>query len=190
MTTSPAGTQDAAHVALLPAGAAADRHLVERLTDLVNAAYERGERGLWRPGTARIFGDEVAASIAAGELAVARVGTEVAGCVRVRRHDASTGELGLLATDERHRGAGIGGELLRFAEALSRDRGAARMRLELLVPRAGEHPFKARLDAWYRRLGYRVGGEEDFAVRHPEPAGHLARPCLLRIYERSLDAPG
>jgi hypothetical protein len=60
------------------------------------------------------------------------------------------------------------------------------MRLTLLVPQEGSHPFKERLDAWYRRQGYRVIGRADFAAMHPEPARLLAVACDLVTFERPL----
>ena len=33
-----------------------------------------------------------------------------------------------------------------------------------MVPRAGSHPFKRRLQAWYSRLGYRLAGRHEFEV--------------------------
>jgi hypothetical protein len=60
------------------------------------------------------------------------------------------------------------------------------MRLTLLVPRVGTHPFKARLHEWYTRLGYRVVGRRDFADYLPESAALLTTPCDLVEYEKPL----
>jgi hypothetical protein len=60
------------------------------------------------------------------------------------------------------------------------------MRLTLLVPREGSHPFKVRLDGWYRRQGYRIVGRADFSATHPEPARFLVVPCDLVTFERAL----
>jgi hypothetical protein len=58
--------------------------------------------------------------------------------------------------------------------------------LKLLVPRTGTHPFKARLHAWYSKLGYRVTARLDFADELPQSARLLTAPCDLVIYEKAL----
>ena len=138
---------------------------------MINAAYADGEQGMWQPGTTRVFEDEVRALLAAGELLVLRRDGELAGCVRVHRVGPATAELGLLSAARRD--SGVGGELIALAETWARERGLARMRLTLLVPRTGTHPFKARLHAWYSALGYQVIARGDFADELPEPAALL-----------------
>lgn len=151
---------------------------------MINAAYAAGEQGMWRPGTPRILEGEVRALLDAGELMVVRRDGVLAGCVRVHTLDAATGELGLLSAARRD--SGVGGELVALAEAWAGERGLARMRLTLLVPRSGTHPFKARLHDWYSKLGYRVIARCDFAHELPESARLLSAPCDLVIYEKAL----
>lgn len=173
-------------VALLDGEAAADPELVAALVAIVNEAYARGEAGLWREGTQRISDDELRPLIAAGELAAARADGRVVGCVRVTSLDPRIAELGLLAVAGQRSGSGVGRALMAFAHDVARGRGHTTMRLTLLVPRNGSHPFKVRLDDWYRRQGYRVVGRADFAVTHPEPARLLLAPCDLVTFERAL----
>ena len=173
-------------VALLDGRAATDAALLATLHDIVNQAYARGEVGLWRAGTDRLLPDELRALVASGELAAAREDGSVVGCVRVTSLDRRTAELGLLAVAADRSGSGVGSALMAFAHDLARERGHTAMRLTLLVPRDGSHPFKVRLDGWYRRQGYRVVGRADFAVTHPEPAGLLLVPCDLLTFERAL----
>ena len=56
------------------------------------------------------------------------------------------------------------------------------MRLQLLIPRDGTHPFKERLHSWYSRLGYRAIGAEDIAKALPdiEKDRGAVRPRHLR----------
>jgi N-acetylglutamate synthase-like GNAT family acetyltransferase len=157
--------------------------VVEELTGMINAAYAAGEQGMWRPDTSRIFEAEVRMLLDAGELIVVRRDGAVAGCVRVHALDATTGELGLLSAARRN--SGVGSELVALAESWARERGLARMRLTLLVPRAGTHPFKARLHAWYSRLGYRAIARRDFADELPQSARLLTAPCDLVVYEKA-----
>ncbi|TMD09509.1 MAG: GNAT family N-acetyltransferase [Chloroflexi bacterium] len=176
-------------VGLLPAAAAEDGALVAGLTGLVNGAYALGEVGLWRDGAARVDHDRMAGLIRAGEVAVASAGRVVAGCVRVRRLDPRTGELGMLAAAAEHRGAGIGRLLVDFAEGVSAARGLDTMQLELLVPTGWAHPDKERLHAWYSRRGYRVVRLGALGEDYPHLVALLATPCVLRIYNRPLPPP-
>jgi GNAT superfamily N-acetyltransferase len=145
---------------------------------------------MWRPGAWRVTPAMLADLVRQGQLAVARDDDRVAGCVRVASIDAGTAELGLLSVADAARGTGVGRARMRFAERCALDRGHATMRLQLLVPREGVHAFKQRLDAWYRRAGYRVVAAEDFAAGYPESAAWLAAPCELVTYERPLSAAG
>lgn len=173
-------------IELLGSQAADDAELVAELCELVNRVYADAEAGLWREGAERIGASELARSIRAGEIAVMRVAGELVGSVRIRRLDAETGEFGLLVASPEHRGAGVGRDLVRFAEELSRSRGLSEMQLELLVPRDWAHPTKEFLHAWYTRLGYRIVGERDFVEVEPEAATRLAIPCSFRLYRRRL----
>jgi GNAT superfamily N-acetyltransferase len=164
---------------------ARDPALAGPLRDIVNAAYDEGEAGLWRPGRERVSTDDVAGLIARGELAVADGDGRLIGCVRV-----AGAELGLLAVARDATGRGVGRALVRFAEDAARERGAAAMRLELLVPRSGTHRAKVRLHEWYSRLGYRVVGRAGFEVAYPDAALWLAVPCDLVTYSKRLGGLG
>jgi GNAT superfamily N-acetyltransferase len=176
-------------VRLLPPSAESDAPLVATVTGLVNAAYALGEEGIWRDGATRVTAAQMAGLIGDGEMAVATLDTAVVGCVRVRRLDGRTGELGMLAAAAAHWGSGLGRLLIGYAERLSRARGLDTMRLELLVPTTRAHPHKERLHAWYTRLGYRVVRHGDLGDDHPQLVPLLAMPCDLRIYHRPLEPP-
>jgi GNAT superfamily N-acetyltransferase len=173
-------------IELLSPSAADDLPLVTRVTALVNQVYAESEKGLWRESTDRTSAGEVAGFVRAGEIAVARVDGDLAGSVRLQRLDESTGEFGMLAADPARRGAGIGRDLVRFAERASRDAGCRRMQLELLVPREWTHPSKQFLAEWYDRLGYRVTHRADLAEDHPHLAPSLATPCDFLVYHKEL----
>jgi hypothetical protein len=150
---------------------------------MINAAYEAGEEGLWPPDTPRVFDYEVRAMLDNGELLFARRDGELAGCVRVHVLGEDTAELGLLTAARLD--SGVGGELIGLAESWAREREMTRMRLQLLVPRTGTHPFKRRLHDWYSRLGYEVIGSEDVAEALPD-ISPTAVPCDLLTYEKAL----
>lgn len=155
------------NVALLPTTAAGDAALVDDLTARINAAYGAAEEDLWVPGKDRIERERVAEIVRSGEMAVARIDDAVVGSIRVREVEAGVGYFGLLAVDPAAQGRGIGGELIRFAEELSRRRGAEWIELRLLVPREGADPGKNRLYEWYVRLGYEEVERGDFSESHP-----------------------
>ncbi|MDA0632398.1 GNAT family N-acetyltransferase [Nonomuraea sp. MCN248] len=175
-------------VRLLPAAAAGDGALVDELTELVNRVYRAAEEGLWAVEVSRTSTEEMAALIGAGEIAVARLDGRIVGAVRVRRLESGEAEFGMLATDPAHRGAGIGSRLVDFAEQLGRERGAEVMRLELLAPREGRHPFKEYLSRWYTRIGYRLVRVGLLEESYPELAPHLAGACDFRVYHKDLRA--
>jgi GNAT superfamily N-acetyltransferase len=173
-------------VQLLPASAAADATLMERIADLINEVYAVAEEGLWIDGATRTTVDGVAELTRAGEIAVARVRGRIVGCVRVQRLDERTGEFGMLVADPAHRGLGIGRELIRFAERSCSEDGLSTMQLELLVPRDWTHPTKEFLAAWYTRIGYRVARTGTIDEAYPDLAPLLATPCDFVIYQKDL----
>jgi GNAT superfamily N-acetyltransferase len=173
-------------IQVLPVGASDDGALMRRITDLVNGVYVVAEEGLWIDGASRTTVDEIAELTRAGEIAVARLGGVVVGCVRIQDLDAQTGEFGMLAADPEHRGVGIGRALVRFAERKCRADGLGAMQLELLVPRGWTHPTKRFLDAWYTRMGYRIARTGTIDEAYPALAPLLATPCDFVIYRKDL----
>jgi GNAT superfamily N-acetyltransferase len=122
----------------------------------------------------------------AGQIAVARMGDQVVGCVRLQRLDERTGEFGMLCADPSHRGVGIGRELIRFVERQARADGMDTMQLELLQPREWTHPTKQFLAEWYSRIGYRIARTGTIDEAYPELAPLLATPCDFVIYRKEL----
>ena len=76
------------------------------LTDLVNRVYAVAEAGLWRDGATRTTEPELAALIAAGQIAVARLRGRVVGVVRVQQLGGGEGEFGMLVAAPEQRGTG------------------------------------------------------------------------------------
>jgi GNAT superfamily N-acetyltransferase len=166
--------------------ASAGREHVGELVRLINDAYAAGEVGLWRDGLERTDEAEVADAVDAGEMLVATAGGRTVGCARVRALDATTGEVGLIAVDPAAWGDGTGGALVRAAEDLARSRGAATMRLVLLVPRDAVHPVKERLREWYTRQAYEIEGSVAMEEAMPNVAPSLAVPCDLLLFRKTL----
>jgi GNAT superfamily N-acetyltransferase len=170
-----------------PADAGADDALVAEIADLVNRVYATAEEGLWRDEATRTTVAEMAGLVRAGQIAVARLDGTIVGCVRIQRLDSAAGEFGMLVTDPVHRGIGIGGRLVGFAERLTRERGLSTMQLELLVPRTWTHPTKRSLHDWYTRIGYRPVRTGTIDEQYPALAPLLATPCDFVIYHKDLD---
>jgi GNAT superfamily N-acetyltransferase len=175
-------------VDLLPASAAPDGDLTTTLAELVNRVYRVAEAGLWVDRATRTNPTEVAAMIGGGEIAAATARRDgaIVGTVRIVRLDDRTGELGMLVADPDRRGIGIGRDLVRFAEDLSRRRGLSAMQLELLVPQGWTHPEKVRLHDWYSRIGYAPVRKSTLDETYPHLTPLLATPCDLVIYEKDL----
>ena len=113
-------------------------------------------------------------------------GGRLVGCAFVRPLDAATADLGLLAAAPERWGAGVGRELVRSAEELMRSGGVNAMQLELLVPKEWVHPEKARLHAWYTRLGYQVVRVAAFEEAAAHLASQLATPCEFLVLRKRL----
>jgi GNAT superfamily N-acetyltransferase len=175
-----------AEVNLIAPDDAGDEMLVDRLVEVVNAAYAIGEAGLWVEGTARIGPREVAEAVRSGGMLVATREGRVVGCAYVRPLDADTADLGLISAAPDEWGGGIGRELVRAAEELMRSRGVTTAQLELLVPKEWVHPEKERLRSWYTRLGYRVVRSAPFEEIPAPPASKLATPCEFLIFRKRL----
>jgi GNAT superfamily N-acetyltransferase len=171
---------------MVPAIGAADVGLVAEITDLVNRVYAGAEEGLWLDGASRTTEREIAALIRGEQVAAARCDGRLAGIVRVRRLDGDEGEFGMLVAAPEQRGVGIGRELVGFAERWARERGLARMQLELLVPQTWSHPVKEFLRDWYTRIGYRVVRTGNFDEDYPALAAQLATPCDFVIFHKDL----
>jgi GNAT superfamily N-acetyltransferase len=175
-----------AEISFPPVASADDPAFVAAVTTLVNEVYAAGEKGIWRDETDRTDAAEIASLIRAGELAIARLGGTPAGTVRVQRLPGGEGEFGMLTAHPGHRNAGLGRDLVVFAESWARGQGLAVMQLELLFPTEWEHPVKAFVRDWYTRIGYRLVRTADFAEAYPQLAPRVATPCDYLIFHKNL----
>lgn len=189
-----------------PAAAAESAELVQHLADVVNAVYTKDEAGIWASDKpfARTDFDEIKKYLEKGELALAWTSdtpkptapgsgsgavpepSAVMGCIHLHRPDARVMEAGMLVCDPAFRGAGVGRELMRFAEQHARAQGAAVTQVELLFPEGWEHPFKMRLQDWYARLGYRLVRMGEVKDKYPRLVDSLAGPTRFKVSEKTL----
>lgn len=168
------------------ASVSSDMAVMAQVADLVNRSYATSEKGLWLDGAVRTTPEDVAVMTREGQVAVARIDGRIVGCIRVEGFAERVAAFGMLAADLGHRGAGIGRELVRFAEDRSRGDGFATMQLELLMPREWSHPSKEFLDAWYTRMGYRAFRTCTVEESYPTLVPWLATPCQFVTYRKSL----
>jgi GNAT superfamily N-acetyltransferase len=173
-------------VGLLDTADSHDAQLVDQLTRLINDVYRTAERGLWCDDAARTTVSELAALIAAGQIAVATRNGQLVGSIRIRAVADDTSEFGMLVAAPDQRSTGVGRALVAFAERRSAERGLSAIQLELLLPRGWRHPSKEFLKSWYGRSGYRPIGSRSVDSAHPHLAPLLATPCDLAIYEKPL----
>mmetsp|Transcript_12439 Transcript_12439/g.20148 ORF Transcript_12439/g.20148 Transcript_12439/m.20148 type:complete len:203 (+) Transcript_12439:138-746(+) len=178
--------------------------LASRVAEIVNAAYKRGENGMWQEGQTRTNPKEVEEFLRRGELLLLFATEddsdddsdddndgELLGCVRClapmnEDEDPNLAELGMLAVAESATGLGLGSRLVKAAEDYAKANGCSVMQLELLSPSEEKHDFKARLDSWYSRIGYVPGPTEPFENEFPQLSELLAVPCKFQIYKKNL----
>ena len=181
-------TDDAIAVGPLEAAASKDAGLVDELADLINGVYATAESGMWREGATRTTNAELADMVAARQIVVARRDGRIIGAVRFHDVADDLSEFGLLVAAPEQRGGGVGRALLDYAELDSSERGLRAIQLELLVPRAWQHPSKEFLKGWYRR-GYRIVRTTSIDDSYPHLAPLLATACDLEIHQKQLVAP-
>jgi N-acetylglutamate synthase-like GNAT family acetyltransferase len=148
------------------------------LAELINAAYAIAEGGFWVDGTRRTNPVQVAEILAQDGFLRAELDGRLVGCARVRRLDATTAELGLVAVAPDGWGQGVGTALVAAAEDHARGLGAATIELKVLAATDPSHPEKRT--GWYERLGFRYERSEPFE------ADGLVRECEFRYFRKPL----
>jgi len=173
-------------IQMLPRNESANIEEMEHIANIVNRVYAASEGNLWIPGAFRTSAVEIAELTNSGEIAVAQSMGQIVGCIRIKRLDQETGEFGMLAVDDKYHGAGIGRELIRFAEQKCKAEHLRKMQLELLVPQEGSHPDKVILGNWYSRIGYQPIHTETIDASFPRLAEMLAIPCKFIVFQKEL----
>ena len=134
---------------------------LEEIVALVNSAY-RGDssRAGWTTEADLLDGQRVDQGMLRDGMSAGQVilclrqgpGLPVQACVTLEPVDSDCWYLGMLTVAPDLQAGGIGRCLLEGAERYARERGARRMRLNVIHSRA-------ELIAWYERRGYRRTGE-------------------------------
>lgn len=182
-----------------PAAAADNASKISAITKLVNRVFIEGEAGIWNSGYVRTSDAEVADFVRKGQLALAYLASpalasekepdrkgQLVGCVCVKRISDSLCTLSMLALDEAYQGLGLGREIFQFVEDHCRALGCTTLGLDILVPTSYDHPLKTRMQAWYKRRGFRETRLADFAEEYPALAPLLSGPVVYRVFEKKL----
>jgi GNAT superfamily N-acetyltransferase len=173
----------------LPRDSDLESSAIGRLSDLINEVYDDAESGMWKRKGTRTNPAEVESLLRSRALILAEIDGELAGSVNVCLMGDGVGEFGMLVADRRFRGAGIGSELVRHAEAWARGHGCHTMRLELLTPRHWKNPSKEFLKQWYTRIGYTPRAVEPLESLHPDLVPELATECDFTVWLKPLAEP-
>lgn len=161
---------------------------LDELCQLINQVYTTSEGEFWKEGHLRTDVEHLAQLIAAGELLIAIIDDVVVGCVEFRMQTGSTGIFQMLVTDPNYRGRGIASKMVTELEQLLIQKGAKRLRLELLVPLGWEHGDKQMLHDWYTRIGFRKQRVIPFESMYPSAKEDLVAPCEFVVYIKLLHA--
>ena len=170
----------------LPVESDLESDRIRRLADLINEVYDDAESGMWKRHGTRTSPAEVERLLRSQELILAEIDGVLVGSVNVRVMGDGIGEFGMLVADRRFRGAGIGSELVRSAEAWAQERGCHTMRLELLTPRHWRNPSKEFLKHWYTRIGYAPQATEPLELLYPDLVFELATDCDFTVWHKPL----
>ena len=158
----------------------------ERLSNLINDAYDDAESGIWKRRVNRTTPAEVERLLRARALILAEIDGVIVGCVNVDLASDGIGVFRMLSADLHCRGMGIGSALVDRAERWARDMGCRAMRLELLTPRHWAHPSKEFLKQWYSRICYVPQASAPLERLHPELVPELATECDFTVWQKSL----
>jgi GNAT superfamily N-acetyltransferase len=159
---------------------------IKRLTDLINEVYDDAESGMWKRKGTRTTMAEIERLLRTQALILADVDRTLAGSVNVNLLNEGIAEFGMLVSDHKYRGLGIGSALVKHAEKWAREHACHTMRLEILSPRNWKHPSKEFLRQWYSRIGYAPQNTEPLELLHPELVSELATECDFTVWHKPL----
>jgi GNAT superfamily N-acetyltransferase len=135
---------------------------VPGIVTLMNRAYRGAGAAGWSTQESYLSGDRITEDLLRADLAAKphasllkwEEGGDLLGCVWIEPLDDDMWYLGSLATDPTLQASGLGKILLSAAEHWVRERGATRIRMNVVNVRDA-------LIAWYLRRGYHKTGETE-----------------------------
>ncbi len=164
---------------------------IAAIVELVNSAYrgETSRRG-WTTEADLVDGTRIDAgtleeilAVPGSAVLVLRAQSGLLGCVEVRKKDADTSYVGMLAIRPALQGSGIGRQMLASAETFARHEHGARV-VEMTVIEQ-----RVELIAWYERRGYRATGERRPFPYNDERLGIPKSPDLRMVVLSKALAP-
>jgi GNAT superfamily N-acetyltransferase len=202
-TAGPSDDDDSSFIVRLASGER-DHVYVEAITDIINAAYRIGEKGIIVDSVEhpihRVTVDDVQIFMRDGKLLILTTTDDqekVLGCVKVEASqvqdpdDPLLGqticEWGCFAVDLAEQHQGHGRRLVQAAESYARNElSCTWLQLELLAPTHERHAHKDMLREWYtKRLGYQlkwVNDHDKSTVRYSKGV------LLLGVVQLATDA--
>jgi ribosomal protein S18 acetylase RimI-like enzyme len=201
--TSPIRANDSSSFTVRLASDDRDNVHVEAITDMINAAFKVGEKGILVDSNEypyhRVTVGDVQNLMRDGKLLIL-VGQEqgkVLGCVKVEAFQVQDpddpllgqrcGEWGCFAVAVAEQNQGHGRRLVQAAEDYAQNElGCAWLQIELVSPAHGRHAHKDMLREWYTtRLGYQLKWADD----HDKSSIRFSKGELLQgIFRLATDA--
>ncbi|MGE3507750.1 MAG: GNAT family N-acetyltransferase [Vicinamibacterales bacterium] len=148
-----------------------DAHDVERITLLVNRAFE--VEAFFVAGD-RTTGEQIREKLATGVFFIAEKRDRLVGCVHVDRRDRVSAYISMLAVEPSQQGAGIGRQLMRVAEQYCLQGHCREVCITVINLRTDLQPF-------YRSLGYREHGTAPYSDAH-----RATRPVHFIVMKKAL----
>ena len=141
---------------------------IVKVHSILQIAYEVTEEEIWGKNYDRLFVEDFRKLVKEGNIYVAYLNEEIVGSVHAYVKDEETYKFGLLSTDFKYGGQGIGTALIKRVEEEALKNGAKQIKIEILRVKDREVPHKLRLAEYYKRLGYQFTGAEDCSCIIPD----------------------
>ena len=171
-------------------------HLITNVVQIINDAYMKGEKGMWKePQQNRTCFEDLAKFVEENKVLLAfsksdDLADPIASVIfttRQTQDNKKHGEIGMLAAKLDKRGKGVGRALITACEERAKKEGCDAVQLEILQPSEWQHPAKGILHTWYsERLGYIQGVNRDFSKEYPQLIPLLAGPTKYTEYVKQL----
>lgn len=163
------------------------RSEIKVLYEIVNKAYERGEKGMWGEGYKRISLKHLENVINLKQIVIIKIESQIVGCIQlVIDSTKNTASFGMLSVKEKFEGKGIGKALISFVEENCKKLNIETIQLELLTPIKNPHPSKEMLKKWYFKLGFRPIRSVPFNHLFPHLRKNLVLECEFQIWHKKL----
>ena len=158
------------------------------IVDLINRVYLESEKDFWphNGDYERVNLNQIKEFIQKKELIIAQQNNVIVGCVHVYKLNETTGGFSMLVSDPNKRGNKIGKQLMMAIEDWMKNQNVNLIQLEILKPSEIIHPEKEFIEAWYKRIGYKLISEKPYGELYPHNNHLLKIPCTFFIYHKRI----